>query len=266
MALSTGSEKKFQLEVCVDSVESAIAAERGGADRVELCANLWEGGTTPSAGAIAATRDHLGIKLHVMIRPRGGDFCYSELELDVIKRDLALAKQLGADGVVLGLLKSDGSIDVERTRALIEMARPLSVTFHRAFDMTSDPWRALEDVIALGVDRLLTSGQESSVVEGLDLIAELVKRAAERVIVMPGGGINERNIQRVVARSGAREVHVTGRVSVESEMRYRNERVFMGGALRPPEYLHSVADAEKIERLRQEAWRASLRPAKSRPA
>src|ERR1041384_2007034 len=141
MAPATGSEKKFQLEVCVDSVASAIAAERGGADRVELCTNLWEGGTTPSAGAIAAARHHLGIKLHVMIRPRGGDFCYSELWLDFIKPAIALAKQFGADGVVMGLLKSDGSVDVERTRVLIELARPLSVTFHRAFDITNDPWR-----------------------------------------------------------------------------------------------------------------------------
>ena len=257
MTLSTSSEKTFQLEVCVDSVESAMAAERGGADRVELCASLWEGGTTPSAGAIAAARERLGIKLHVMIRPRGGDFCYSEIEFDVMQRDISLAKQLGADGVVFGLLKTDGSIDVERTRVLIEMARPLNVTFHRAFDMTSDPWRALEDLIALGVDRILTSGQESSVVEGLDLITELVKRADNRIIIMPGGGLNERNIQRVVARSGVREVHVSGRVSVESEMQYRNERVFMGGALRPPEYLGSVTDAEKISRLRQMA-RAGL--------
>src|SRR3954453_3038162 len=213
---------KLVIEVCVDSVESAMAAERGGADRVELCDNLLEGGTTPSAGAIAVARARLGLKLQVIIRPRGGDFCYSEVEFAVMQHDIAQAKQLGADGVVIGLLTSQGEIDIERTRALIELARPLSVTFHRAFDMARDPYRALEDLIGLGVDRILTSGQEPSVIEGLDLIAELVQRAGERVIIMPGGG-SERNIKKVVARSGVREVHVVGTTHVESAMRFRNQ-------------------------------------------
>jgi copper homeostasis protein len=243
---------KLIIEVCVDSVESAIAAEQGGADRVELCDNLLEGGTTPSAGAIAIARGRLGIKLQVIIRPRGGDFCYSELEFAVMRHDVEVAKQLGADGVVIGMLTSDGEIDIERTRALIELAHPLSVTFHRAFDMARDPYRALEDLIGLGVDRILTSGQEPSVIEGLDLIAELVQLAGERVIIMPGGG-TERNVHKVVTRSGVREVHVTGTTSVESAMRFRNQRVFMGGELRPPEYARLTTDPEKIRRLRGEA-------------
>jgi copper homeostasis protein len=240
------------IEVCVDAVESAMAAERGGADRVELCDNLIEGGTTPSAGAIEIARQQLGIKLHVIIRPRGGDFCYSEVEFAIMQRDIALAKRLGADGVVIGILTSDGDVDVERTRALIELARPMSVTFHRAFDMTRDPEQALEELIALGVDRILTSGQEPSVIEGLDLIAELVRRAGDRVIIMPGGG-TERNIRKVVAQAGVREVHVTGTTSVESSMRFRNQRVFMGGELRPPEYTRLTTDPEQIRQLRREA-------------
>ena len=240
-------------EVCVDSVESAVAAERGGADRVELCDNLLEGGTTPSGGAVEAARALLGLKLHVMIRPRGGDFCYSPVELDVMRRDVELAKRLGADGVVFGLLTEDAAVDLERTQELVELARPLSVTFHRAFDMAREPFQALEDLAALGVDRVLTSGQEASVVEGLDLVAELVRRAGDRIVVMPGGGLGERNIAKVVAATGARELHVTGFATVESPMRYRNERVFMGGTLRPPEYQRSVTDAAKIERLRRAA-------------
>jgi copper homeostasis protein len=246
--------QKLTIEVCVDSVESAMAAERGGADRVELCDNLLEGGTTPSAGAIAIARERLKIKLQVIIRPRGGDFCYSDVEFAVMRHDVALAKQLGADGVVIGILTSDGEIDVARTRELIELARPLSVTFHRAFDMSRDPYRALEQLIELGVDRILTSGQEPSVIEGLDLIAELVRLAGDRVIIMPGGG-TERNIHKVVARSGVREAHVIGTTSVESPMRFRNQRVFMGGELRPPEYSRLTTDPERIRQLRDEATR-----------
>jgi len=242
--------EKILIEVCVDSVESAIAAERGGASRVELCDNLLEGGTTPSAGVIAVARENLTIDLHSIIRPRGGDFCYTDTEFEVMKRDIAIAKQLSADGVVLGILNREGKVDRERTSALIELARPLRVTFHRAFDMTRDPYEALEAIIELGVERILTSGQEASVLEGLDLLTELIRRANQRIIIMPCGGVNERNIRKVIAASGASEIHVTGFSKVESEMRYRNERVFMGGALRSPEYLRSVTDADKINRLK----------------
>ncbi len=248
-------ERKLVIEACVDSVESALAAERGGADRVELCDNLLEGGTTPSAGAIETARRLLRITLQVIIRPRGGDFCYSDVEFEVMKRDIGVAKALGADGVVIGILTPDGEVDVERTRQLIVLARPLSVTFHRAFDMTRDPYRALEDLVALGVDRILTSGQESSVIEGLDTIAEIARRAAGRVIVMPGGG-TERNLPKVLAVAGVDEVHVAGFAPVESSMRFRNPRVFMGGELRPPEYTRAVTDAEKIRALRTAAQQA----------
>ncbi|MDZ4718230.1 MAG: copper homeostasis protein CutC [Roseiflexaceae bacterium] len=240
------------IEVCVDSVESAIAAQNGGADRVELCDNLIEGGTTPSDGAIAVARERLSIKLHVIIRPRGGDFCYSELEFEIMKRDILRCKELQADGVVIGILTPDGDIDIPRSRELVELARPLQVTFHRAFDMARDAYQALEDVIAIGADRLLTSGQEPSVIEGLDLISELVQRAGDRIGIMPGCG-TERNMKKAVVLSGAHEFHVTGFGTVESPMRYRNPRIYMGGALYPPEYARQVTDAAKIRELRQHA-------------
>lgn len=218
------------LEVCVDSVESALAAEAGGADRVELCDNLVEGGTTPSAGAIKAARERLSIKLHVIIRPRGGDFLYSDIELDVMKRDILTAKDLGADGVVIGVLNADGTIDRDHTRELVEIARPMSVTFHRAFDMTRDPFEALETLVDLGVDRILTSGQEPVAEKGVELIGELVERAGERITIMACGEIREGNVREVVQRTGVSEIHATGFVSRESAMAFRNERVYMGGA------------------------------------
>ena len=245
------------IEVCVDTVESALAAQAGGADRVELCDNLFEGGATPSAGAMALARERLQIKLHVIIRPRGGDFLYSELEYAIMRRDIEVAKELGADGVVIGLLTPDADIDMPRTEELIALARPLSVTFHRAFDMARDPFAALDSLLALGVDRLLTSGQEETVLEGADLIAELRQRAGARLSVMPGGGINERNVGRILALTGAGEIHVTGFGPVMSGMRHRNERVFMGGTLRPPEYTRAVTDAGVIKQLRERAWLAS---------
>ncbi len=241
---------QIRIEVCVDSVESAVAAQQGGADRVELCDNLLEGGTTPSAGTIELARRHLQIGLQVIIRPRGGDFCYSDIEFEIMQRDITVAKELGANGVVIGILTPDGDVDVARTRTLIEAARPLNVTFHRAFDMVRDPDRALEELIELGIDRILTSGQEISVLEGIDVIAELVRKAGDRIIIMPGGG-TERNVQKVVERCGVKEVHVAVTRSVDSLMRYRNQRVFMGGELRPPEYNRFITDSEKLQQLRR---------------
>ncbi len=223
-------------EVCVDSIESALAAERGGADRVELCSNLIEGGLTPSYGVLKVARERLTIGLMAMVRPRGGDFCYSEAEFAAMRHDVRMAKEAGADGVVFGVLTPDGHVDADRTRRLVADARPLPVTFHRAFDMTRDPFEALETLVELGVDRVLTSGQEPSVLEGLDLIGRLVERAAGRIVVMPGGGITDRNIARIRAGAAVSELHFAGGEPVESRMRFRNPRVFMGGTLRPPEY------------------------------
>ena len=241
--------EKILIEACVDSVESAVAAQAGGARRVELCADLLEGGCTPSAGTIRLARQRLDIRMHVIIRPRGGDFCYSADEFAAMQLDIELCKEAGADGVVIGILLPDGRVDVERTRALVALARPLSVTFHRAFDMTRDPFEALETLIDLGVNRILTSGQEPSVIEGLDLIVELVKRARGRIGILPGGGINDRNIGRIVAATGATEVHAHAARLIEGAMQYRNTRVFMGGALYPPEYAVSLTAAEQFRSL-----------------
>lgn len=234
------------VEICVDSVESAVAAQVGGADRVELCDNLMEGGTTPSFGAIEVARKLLNIKLHVIIRPRGGDFLYSDTEFEIMKRDIEAAKRLGVDGVVIGVLDAEGNIDIARTRVLAELARPMSVTFHRAFDVCRDPFKAIDELAEIGIDRILTSGQEATAVEGLDLIADLVRHAGDRISIMACGNLNERNINKVIAATGVNEVHFTAFADVSSDMRYRNERVFMGGTLRPPEYSRPVTDAGKV--------------------
>ncbi|MFY9741303.1 MAG: copper homeostasis protein CutC [Candidatus Sulfotelmatobacter sp.] len=196
------------IEVCVDSVASAIAAEHGGADRVELCSNLLEGGTTPSAGMMEAVRSRLKVGVQVMIRPRGGDFCYTEEEFEIMRRDLLAAKNTGADGVVLGILKSDGGVDVVRTRELVELARPLQVTFHRAFDCSLDLMHALDDVICAGADRILTSGGKQTAVEAVPLIAKLVRSAQERITIMACGGIAAANVSMIIRETGVREIHV----------------------------------------------------------
>ncbi len=239
----------FLLEVCVDSVESALAAQEGGAQRVELCDNLVEGGTTPSAGTIELARKHLHIALNVIIRPRGGDFFYSDIEFEIMQRDIEFAKQLGADGVVIGILKPNGTIDKARTRDLVQRARPMSVTFHKAFDMTRDPFAALDTLVELGVNRVLTSGQEASVLEGLEMVRALAKRAGKKIIIMPGGKVNERNIQTLAQKTGAREFHATAWREQESAMEFRNPRVYMGGAFRPPEYARNVTDAGRVREL-----------------
>ena len=234
------------VEVCLDSADSAVAAQAGGAARVELCDNLLEGGTTPSLGSIRATRKAIDIDLHVMIRPRGGDFCYTPLEVEAMMADIEVARAEGAQGVVFGMLTPNGEVDRELTSRLVERAGELSVTFHRAFDMTRDPFAALETLVGLGVQRILTSGQEPTVLEGLDLITELVERAGERIIILPGCGITPRNVRRIVTAAKPREIHVVGVEGQPSPMRYRNERVYMGTELRSPEYLRAVTSAARI--------------------
>jgi copper homeostasis protein len=239
------------LEICVDSVESALAAQAGGAGRVELCSALFEGGLTPSAGLLKAVRDRVKIPIASMIRPRGGDFCYCADEFAVMEHDLETAKELGADIIVLGLLAPDGTIDAINTAKLVRRARPLPVTFHRAFDMTRDPWEAFGTLLDLGVERLLTSGQEVTPVEGMELIAEMVARAGTRMIVMPGGGVTERNIQKILRHTKAREIHSSAGGMRDSRMTFRNPRVFMGGQLGPPEYALKVAREERVRMFRE---------------
>ncbi|HSC80323.1 MAG TPA: copper homeostasis protein CutC [Chitinolyticbacter sp.] len=218
----------IQIEICAGSITSALAAQQGGSARIEYCDNLLEGGTTPSHGAIAAARDQLWITFNVIIRPRGGDFLYSELEFDVMRRDVLACKKLGVDGVVIGLLTADGEIDVARTRELVELAAPMQVTFHRAFDVARDPKQALEDVIASGCNRLLSSGQAPSALEGALLLAELNQLAAGRLAVMPGAGVRASNIGELVKVTGCREFHTSARAPRPSGMVWRNERVKMG--------------------------------------
>ncbi len=237
------------LEVCVDSVESALNAEAGGADRVELCGNLPEGGTTPSAGLTASCCERLRIPVHVLIRPRGGDFVYSDIELDVMRRDIAVAHQHGAAGVVIGVLDAAGAIDIPRIRSLVAAARPLAVTFHRAFDFTADRDQALDDLIALGVDRLLTSGQAQRALEGTAVLARLGRRAAGRIAIAAGGGLSEENILAVIERTGVTHVHVSAAALLESTVTYRPTHLTLRKPPLPNEYDRAVTDPGRIRRI-----------------
>lgn len=235
-----------QTEICVDSPEGVRAAREGGADRVELCDNLFEGGTTPSIGAVKIARRVEEIKLHIIIRPRGGDFLYSDVEFDTMRMDVEAARSARVDGIVIGMLTADGNIDKERTKELVTLARPMSVTFHRALDMTVDPMAALEDLIEIGIDRVLTSGQQADALSGAQTIKKLVEAAGERIIIMACGGIDETNAAEVVAQTGASEFHFTAFEDKVSEMTFVNEAVSMGSENAPSEYIHKITSAEKV--------------------
>ncbi len=240
--------KELTVEVCVDSIESAIAAERGGAHRVELCSDLLEGGITPSAGLIATGRKKISIGLYAMIRPRAGDFYYSADEFAVMQRDVLMAKQLGADGVVFGILGIDAKIDIPRTRQLVDLARPLKSTFHRAFDMSADLQRSLEDVIATGADRILTSGGKETALEGTVILRSLVEAATDRVIIMACGGIHAENVRALVEKTGVREVHAGLRTPLSSPMRHRNDNISLG-IVDGGEYQRFVVQESTVEHL-----------------
>ena len=219
----------FMVEICANGVESCLAAQEGGADRVELCAGIPEGGTTPSYGEIKVARRVLTTtRLHVIIRPRGGDFLYTDLEVERMAEDIAVCRQMGVDGVVFGCLNADGTFDLEKNRYLIECSRGMSVTCHRAFDRAVNPEQALEDVIALGFDRILTSGQQPKAEQGIDLLARLNRQADGRIILMAGSGVTEQNIRRIREATGLSEFHFSGRESVDSAMQYVNPNLYMG--------------------------------------
>lgn len=233
----------YKFEVCANSVESCVEAQRGGADRVELCAGIPEGGTTPSYGDIVMARKLLiTTKLHVIIRPRGGDFLYSDLEREIMLEDVRMARRLGVDGVVFGVLTSDGDIDMDFMRRLMAESEGMSVTFHRAFDVCRNPFVALEQIIELGCDRILTSGQMPKAEDGVDLLKQLVEKAGDRIIIMPGCGVNAGNIAKIAQITGAKEFHFSARSKHESGMQFRKSRVSMGGSVMIDEYSRDVTD------------------------
>lgn len=265
--------KDFRFEICANSVESCLAAQEGGADRVELCAGIPEGGTTPSYGEIKIARKILtSTKLHVIIRPRGGDFLYTPLELERMQEDILICRELGVDGVVIGCLTEEGEVDMEANRQLIALAKgyalnhsgqplkPMTVTFHRAFDRTANPMRALKDIMMLGCDRILTSGQQPKAIEGIDLLAKLEKKVKEievqgnltkdfpvkRLQLLAGSGVNEDNIRQIYQATGVHEYHFSARVNVPSRMKHYNHEVYMG-AKGADESNSLVTSAERVK-------------------
>lgn len=238
------------VEIVVYNIDSALRAQEGGADRIELCENPGEGGTTPSYGTIESVRQNVSLDVFVMIRPRGGDFHYSNYELHAMKRDISQCQKLSVDGVVLGILNPDGTIDKKRCKELIEKARPLKVTCHRAFDMTRDPFEALEDCIEAGFDRILTSGGQTQAIKGVDLIAELIKKANGRIAIMPGSGVNENTVEEIVSKTGAKEIHFSATSSRESAMVFRNQQIAGMGSDEGSEFKLRTVDPERVKKIR----------------
>jgi copper homeostasis protein len=240
----------MKLEVVVYNIEGALKALDGGADRIEVCAGPGEGGITPSCGMVEVIRQNVTCDVYVMIRPRGGDFHYSRYEFHAMKRDITQHQKISVDGFVLGILNTDGTLDKVRCRELIERARPLKVTCHRAFDMTRDPFEALEDCIEVGFERILTSGHRTKAMEGIELLGELVERAKHRIIVMPGSGINEENIEELSRRTHATEYHFSATTQRESEMIYRNHLLGGMGSQQNSEYYLRSVDPQIIRKVR----------------
>jgi copper homeostasis protein len=237
---------KWVIEIATSDYATTAAAVAGGADRIELCANLAEGGTTPSMGTIRLCREKFTVDLFPIIRPRGGDFLYTEEEFQIMLKDVQLCKQLGCDGVVVGVLSSDGTIDIARTSALVNAAYPLDVTFHRAFDRCKDPLVALEQLIELGCARILTSGQQPSVVDGVQLVAALNKQADDRILIMPGSGVRRENIKMLAAKTGCAEFHSSLRGKERSRMEFMHP-AFKESA---ESYMNNAVDAEEVRGLR----------------
>jgi copper homeostasis protein len=237
------------IEACVDAIDAALEAERGGSGRLELCGELLQGGVTPSAGLIGAVRERVKIPLFVLIRPRTGDFLYSADERDVMLRDIAMAKSLGADGMVIGALTANGDVDADTIRKLIDAARPMQVTFHRAFDFARDQGAAMNDLLALGVDRVLTSGGATNAMEGAASLKRLVARADGAMTILAGGSITASNVADVVRLSGVHEVHLRAAVRVESAMKHRRRGVTLARPQAPDDYERVVASADEVSRV-----------------
>jgi len=238
------------LEIVVYNIESALKAQEGGADRIELCDNPAEGGTTPSFGMIESVRQNVNLDVFVMIRPRGGDFNYSNYEFHCMKRDIYQCQRISVDGIVFGILNADGTLDKKRCKELIDKARPLKVTCHRAFDMTRDPFEALEDCIEVGFDRILTAGHRTTAALGADLIAELVKKANGRIAIMPGSGVNENTVEEIVSKTKVTEIHFSATAFRDSVMQYRNEAIAGMGSEEGSEFKNRTVDPERIRAMR----------------
>jgi copper homeostasis protein len=241
----------MKIEIVVYNIDSALRAQQGGADRIELCDNPGEGGTTPSYGTIELVRQNVSLDVFVMIRPRGGDFHYSSYEFHCMKRDIWQCQKSSVDGIVFGILNADGTIDKKRCKELIDKARPLKITCHRAFDMTRDPFQALEDCIEVGFDRILTSGQQLQAVQGADLIGELIKQANGRIAIMPGSGVNENTVQEIISKSGAQEIHFSATAFKESAMQYRNPNIAGMGSTEGTEFMLRTVDPERVKKMRE---------------
>lgn len=246
-------------EVVVYNIDSAFKAQEGGADRIELCDNPADGGTTPSLGTIEVVRQNVTMDVFVMLRPRGGDFCYNSWEFHAMKRDLYAIQKLGVDGFVFGILNPDGTLDKQRCKELIKKIRPLKATCHRAFDMTRDPMEALEDCIEVGFDRILTAGQQPTALEGVDLILQLVERAGKRIAIMPGSGVNERTVVAIVNSTGAQEIHFSATSHKDSVMTFHNQKIAAMGEEGTSEYQLRTVDPLRVKAIRKLA--TSAKPA-----
>lgn len=240
------NEMKYIIEIASSDFLTTKSAVEGGADRIELCANLAEGGTTPSYGHIKQCREAFNVLIYPIIRPRGGDFLFSDEEFHIMLQDVKLCKQLGCDGVVIGLLNSDGSIDVKKTATLIEGAYPLGVTFHRAFDRCRDPFEAMEQLINIGCERILTSGQKPTAPEAIELIAQLNKAADERIIIMPGSGVRKENIEVLAQQTGCVEFHSSLRGKIKRKMEFIHP-AFAGSE---ESYINNAIDPHEVEAFR----------------
>ncbi len=239
------------IEIVVYNIESALRAQEGGADRIELCDNPAEGGTTPSFGTIEAVRQNVNMDVYVMIRPRGGDFHYSNYEFHSMKRDIDQCQKISVDGVVFGILNEDGRLDKKRCKELIDRARPLKVTCHRAFDMTHDPFEALEDCIEVGFHRILTAGHQTTALKGVDLIAQLITKANGRIAIMPGSGVNENTVEELVRTTKATEIHFSATAFRESVMQYRNQAIAGMGSDEGAEFKYRTVDPERVRAMRK---------------
>ena len=240
--------QQFIIEIATSDFTTTKSAVEGGANRIELCANLMEGGTTPSFGTIQQCRKNFAIPIYPIIRPRGGDFLYTKDEYEIMLQDIKLCKQLGCDGVVIGLLNSNGSIDIVRTAQIVEAAYPLGVTFHRAFDRCKDPFQALEQLIEIGCERILTSGQQLSVAEGVDLVADLNKVADDRIIIMPGSGVRKENIKILAEKTGCVEFHSSLREKEKSTMEFLHKNFIDSSE----SYSNNKIDPQDVRNLRIE--------------